>query len=39
MINNTGYKLTTKAAGIKAQKLINEVSVEINLPETVMFSL
>lgn len=37
--NNAGPKLTTTAGGIKVEKLLTEVSVEINQPETVTFSL
>jgi hypothetical protein len=37
--NNAGPKITTTAGVIKVEKLLTEVSVEINQPETVIFSL
>jgi hypothetical protein len=36
---NADPKLTTTAGGIKVEKLLTEVSVEINQPDTVTFSL
>ena len=36
--NNEGPKLATSVGGIKVQKLINEVTAEINLTKTLTIS-